>query len=283
VLVHHDLDNFLEPLATHLGPRRIVRASATKRGGGASTLTIGPVVPSGEPEGEWCSATVAAAGLNSDLAKRAVGRDVARQARPLPWGPVELEIAMRVGAERDPVKAWKPIIDSLVAILGRAPGKSEFDIEDGRIVRLAIHRHVDVSLQHAVEARLWWRMSGSRIVEGPSLSYDVLHTRPTGGDPGAASRSAAPARAPASRFETITTIERLQEVQLAREGFVLITDNANPTRLHRAGCTAIREENFLLKVVANGMRNGQYLHTRDLAAARDRWRRRTEHGCVSQL
>ena len=171
-LVHHDLDNFLEPLAPHLGSHRILRASATKNVGGPSTMSIGRVEPADDPQGEWRTATIEAPGL-SPSAQRTLGRQLAEQADPLPWTPVELEIALRMGLARKPVNAWKPLIDSLVAILGRAPGKTEFDIEDGRIVSLVIHQDFDPSLQHAVQARLWWRATEPAQSGGPPLSYRV--------------------------------------------------------------------------------------------------------------
>lgn len=124
LLTHHDLDNFLEPLATHIGPMRIARASATKAIGSRSMLTLGPVEQAPpQPEGKWFSATVESDGL-SNPARRRFGRALAQKADPLPWGPVELEVSVRLGARRNIVSAWKALIDSVVVILGRVPGKS---------------------------------------------------------------------------------------------------------------------------------------------------------------
>src|SRR3954470_21434468 len=64
LLVHHDLDNFLEPLATHLGGHRIARARATKRIAPTTSLTIAPAAPGEEPSGEWHAATIEGPGLS---------------------------------------------------------------------------------------------------------------------------------------------------------------------------------------------------------------------------
>jgi hypothetical protein len=201
----------------------------------------------------------------------------------VPWGPVELEVALRIGAERNAVAAWKPVIDSLVAILGRAPGKTEFDIEDGRIVALAIHQEIDRSLGHAVQAQLWWRAAGPGASAGPALAYEVGSADegpavPASGPRGASARTAPPA----DDFEVIATLARLRELQASAAGYVIITDTASPPRMHRAGCAAIREENFVGKVIERGMRNGRYLHALDSDSARRRWPRLTKHGCVAR-
>jgi hypothetical protein len=102
-------------------------------------------------------------------------------------GPVNLEVAVRFAPDRNLVAAWKALLDSLVAILGRAPGKSEFDIEDGRITSLAIHQELVADIGHRIEVRLWWRTAGPVLDGGPPLSYEVLdgggssglHRRPT--------------------------------------------------------------------------------------------------------
>jgi hypothetical protein len=101
----------------------------------------------------------------------------------MPWGPIEMEVAIRTSSAERWIRAWKQIIDSLVAILARLPGKTEFDIEDGRIVRLALHGETNVSLVDAVELDVWWRAApGARLDTDPPapLSYRV---GPTTADP----------------------------------------------------------------------------------------------------
>lgn len=283
LLTHHDLDNFLEPLATHIGPACIGRASATKAIGFSSMLSLGPVeVAASEPEGKWSTATLDGPGL-SDRARREFGRSLVAHAAPLPWGPVELEIATRLGSHRNLVSAWKRLIDALVPILGRAPGKAEFDIEDGRITTLVINQEIDHSLGDQVQARLWWRLAGPAVGGGPSLSYDPFEApSATARDRPAVAR-ASPDEQSAGRpseIELITTLKQLQDVQNRRAGFVVITDTASPARIHRAGCPGVKESNFIRKVIDNQMRNGKYFHAGTAEAANSRWPRLSAHSCV---
>jgi hypothetical protein len=74
---------------------------------------------------------------------------------------------------RDWIVTWRPLVDSLVAVLGRQrePGRREFDVEDGRVVSLALHHDVDPLLGNAVDVEVRWRLVGS--ADGPPLDYDV--------------------------------------------------------------------------------------------------------------
>ncbi|RKQ90867.1 hypothetical protein C8N24_0682 [Solirubrobacter pauli] len=281
-LVQHDLDNFLEPLATELASPRLCFVRATKTVGGPSRLTIGPVEP-GEPDHIAPHRACGRCERVSAPGRRVLGRTVAAQAAPLPWGPVALDLALRVDTSRNWVGAWKPVIDSLVAILGRRPNASEFDIEDGRIVELTLHRELDGALGHAVEVDARWRLLEPRP-GGPQLTYDVLDAPPAAArTPGS---HAATGPAVASRaiddLEPIVTVDRLHAIQAARDGYVVITDSANSPRLHRAGCPGIQEANFVTKVITNGARNGTYLWTARPETARERWARLREHDCVNQ-
>jgi hypothetical protein len=53
LLIHHDLDNFLEPLAIALASPALCFASATKQHGPVTTLSIGPVAPARAGAGGW--------------------------------------------------------------------------------------------------------------------------------------------------------------------------------------------------------------------------------------
>src|SRR5438067_1243347 len=53
LLVHHDLDNFLEPFATHLGSSRVAYARATKAHRDSSMLTLGPATPTTDALEGW--------------------------------------------------------------------------------------------------------------------------------------------------------------------------------------------------------------------------------------
>jgi hypothetical protein len=274
VLAHHDLDNFLEPLATALASPHLCFAAAKKAIAAESSVRVGRVEASEARREGWSCALIRAGGLSA-AGRRVLGRGLAAQAEPLPWGPVELDIALRVGSERNWVQAWKPLIDSLVAVLGRRPGAKEFDIEDGRIVALALHRSVDPRLGHEVEAHLCWRLLDA-CSGGPALSYEVAGAARTPATP----RQGRTGHKDVPGFEPVLTLERLQEIRRAGAGYVVVTDTANPPRLHRADCEGVKDAHFATKVIQNGGRNGAYLFTASAEAAHGRWPRLREHTCI---
>lgn len=290
-LTHNDLDNYLEPLASHLGRGRLVGAWAKKGRGNHSTLVLGSVGATPAALDGCAHATASSTGLTT-TGKRDIGRQVANQCRPTRWGPISMELAIRVSSADRWVRAWKPIIDSLVAILGRRPGKTEFDIEDGRIVELALHCEVERSLKHRVEVELWWRAAecSESDAEPPApLSYevgtaasDLSRERPRSRVPGG--RRIPRLQAPESSKSGITLIRDLNQftaTQTAGVGFVVITDRANPIRIHRAGCPSVRKANFARKVIQNGMRTGEYFAVADLDAAQKHWPDLRAHACVN--
>jgi hypothetical protein len=64
---------------------------------------------------------------------------------------------------------------------------------------------------------------------------------------------------------------------LAAAALLVVTDAANPTRLHRAParCPSVRREWFETKVIVNGRRNGHYYTVADEPIAWARWPRLT--------
>lgn len=70
--------------------------------------------------------------------------------RPLPDGPVHLEVAFVVGGTRNWLNLWKPTIDALDPILGHDPGGKPWHPLDGRITTLGLHRQVDPDAGHDI-------------------------------------------------------------------------------------------------------------------------------------
>lgn len=290
LLTHNDLDNYLEPLATFIGRGELVGAWASKRHSDNSTLLVGSVVRETRVLTGWEHATASAVGL-SERGRRDIGMQIARQAEPVPWGPVELQLALRVSSRERWVRAWKPAIDSLVGILGRRPGKSEFDIEDGRIVDLALHCDTDASLGHDVELEVWWRavdLSSPDVGTAVVLSYEVgaqasaqprtpQRRQPRGGrrKPHVGDSSL-----DALGVTLISDVAQFRDIRAGSTGFVVITDDANLTRLHRAGCDTVKEANFVRKVIENRMKTGEYYAVSDLESARRLWPAVVAHRCI---
>jgi hypothetical protein len=74
-------------------------------------------------------------------------------------------------------------------------------------------------------------------------------------------------------------VELKTEAELAQavaDGALIVkTDTANPARLHLdpKQCRGINAENFHIKIVVGGGKEGRYYRTTDPAAARQRWSR----------
>lgn len=70
-------------------------------------------------------------------------RDQLGTTRPLPPGPVHLQLHFTVGPGRNWLNLWKPAIDALGKILGHTPAATAWVPLDGRIVDLGLHCRVD--------------------------------------------------------------------------------------------------------------------------------------------
>jgi hypothetical protein len=172
LLIGNPLVALLEPLAIAFQLPQLRYVAGTKVHGHTSTLCIGPVGISNEGPHQWRTAR----GRCSDVsvkAQREFGYQVATQIPPSRWGPGHLDLAIRTGIMRDWIVTWRPLIESLVAVLGRRreSGAREFDVEDGRIVTLALHHDVDPLLGNAIDVDVRWRLLNR--VDGPPLDYDV--------------------------------------------------------------------------------------------------------------
>ena len=56
----------------------------------------------------------------------------------------------------------------------------------------------------------------------------------------------------------IKTLEDFRRIHASGEGFIVITDNANPNKIHLPYCRTLKEENFRKKVIENKGKNGRY-------------------------
>jgi len=172
LLTDHPLYGFLGPLVSALSLPQLKYAAATKAHGKLSTLCIGPVGQDFSSSHEWQNAAGHIEGLSVRM-QRMLGHQIATQVTPTRWGAVELDIAVRTGIMRDWVEAWKPLIESLVAIVGRRrEDVEEFEIETGRIVKLALHHDVNALLGDAIQVDVRARLLERRM-DGPPLDYDV--------------------------------------------------------------------------------------------------------------
>jgi hypothetical protein len=184
LLEGNPLVGLVEPLAIAFGLPHLRYVGATKVHGDTSTLCVGPVGPSRDGLHHWHSARGRCAEV-SVKAQREFGLQVATQIPPSRWGPGHLDLAIRTGVLRDWIVTWRPLVDALVAVLGRRrePGRREFDVEDGRVVSLALHHEVDPVLGNAIDVDVRWRLTGR--ADGPLLDYDLRGAPPRAVDPSA--------------------------------------------------------------------------------------------------
>jgi hypothetical protein len=151
LLLHHDLDNYLLPLVSHLRKetdREFVSVWATKNSSGRSSLRVEPAHPIRGTSPLHVARTTAAG--DSTTYKEQVRDSLGVAPAELPAGPVELELGFTVGPSRNWINLWKPTIDALGPLLGAPAGSKPWHPHDGRIVRLGLHREVDAALGNDV-------------------------------------------------------------------------------------------------------------------------------------
>jgi len=161
LLRHHDLENYLTPVAHRFRDLRIPLACATKQIGGRSRVAVGVAQPLGEPPplGEWEHAAVRCSGSpqtkqwKHDLRAALLRRRVPT-AQP---GPLEMHTAWRCGSIRSWINLWKPTGDAFGPILGEPLASQPFNPSDDRIVALDLHLEQDDSLGYEVHVGVWWR------------------------------------------------------------------------------------------------------------------------------
>jgi hypothetical protein len=160
LLRHHDLENYLTPVAAHLGGSRFVLASAVKRLGGPSQLIVGEAVPSQTvPHASWSSFNWHSENGAGTAAWKIGLRTALLTTQPalLPPGPVDVQIAWRCAPSRAWVNLWKPTGDAMGPVLGEPQPAHPFNPSDDRIVYLQLHRVLDSTMGHAIDIGLWWR------------------------------------------------------------------------------------------------------------------------------
>jgi hypothetical protein len=64
-------------------------------------------------------------------------------------------------------------------------------------------------------------------------------------------------------IQEITDIQQFRTIKYEGRGYIVITDKANPTRVHKPNCSWVNEDNFTTKVLYNGRSQGQYYWVKD--------------------
>jgi hypothetical protein len=76
---------------------------------------------------------------------------------PIAPGPVEVEVLIRCGSNRNWIKLWKPLGDAMGPMLGYSSPGNPFNPRDDRIVDLTFIKEIDDSLGNRVVPTFWWR------------------------------------------------------------------------------------------------------------------------------
>lgn len=142
-----DLDNYAYPLASRMRNERLVSVWCTKRHADTSRVLVAPAEETVAPARTFTVRTTTSAeskAYKEQIRSAVVGRP------EIPPGPVQLHLGFVVGPQRNWTTLWKPTIDSLDPLLGRARADRDWHPKDGRITELALHVHVDGSLKHDV-------------------------------------------------------------------------------------------------------------------------------------
>ena len=77
--------------------------------------------------------------------------DAVRGARPVPSGPVALDIVFGVVPSRSWINLWKPTIDALDALLGTSSPARPWHPQDGRVTRMLLHCLIDPAMGNDVD------------------------------------------------------------------------------------------------------------------------------------
>lgn len=164
LLRHYDLENYLTPIATQLGPNRFSFARAVKRLGGGSSLTIGVAQEDARSlEALWRAiAFDAGNGAGQKAWKEAIRAGLANMdLAPLPAGAAVVDLAWRCDQRRNWVTLWKPTGDAMGPILGEPDARNPFNVADDRIVELRLHRDIDQGVGNKVHVGIAWCASES--------------------------------------------------------------------------------------------------------------------------
>jgi hypothetical protein len=138
-----DLDNYALPLATRLRNEHQVSVWCTKRFADTSRVFVAPAKEMPSPAATFSVRTTAS---SETRAFKVQVRAAVAEAREIPAGGVQLQIAFVVGPLRNWLNLWKPTIDALDPLLGRTRVDRDWHPKDGRITDLGLHVDVDPSL-----------------------------------------------------------------------------------------------------------------------------------------
>ncbi|WP_214406993.1 hypothetical protein [Pseudonocardia lacus] len=151
LLDHHDLDNYLHPLAQRLGGQRLVAVRAAKGHSPRSAARL-DTARSALPPGRFPVhhvRTTASAGTTAYKRQIHGQLSAAGAGAPPPGAALSAVVSFRHGPGRNWLNLWKPTLDALGPLIGE--GSRPWNPRDGAIVELAMHSTTDPLLGWDVE------------------------------------------------------------------------------------------------------------------------------------
>ena len=153
LLDHRDLDNYLFPLAVRLTKhtgRQFVSVWGSKRHAEASSIGVEQANPRSVDTHLDRLVQVRTSASSSTSAYKQQIHDQLEGVDVLPAGPIALELSFVVGPRRSWPNLWKPTIDALGRLVGSPTSGRPWHPQDGRIVELGLHRHMDPDIGNDV-------------------------------------------------------------------------------------------------------------------------------------
>lgn len=153
LLGQRDLDNYLFPLVARLSRtsgRRFASVCASKQHAESSWAHVTQALPAPTPmkAERLCQVRTTASSVSTEYKQQI--QDQLHGTATLPDGPVALQVSFTVGPSRNWTNLWKPTIDALGALLGWSTPRRTWHPQDGRIIELALHGHVEPELRNDI-------------------------------------------------------------------------------------------------------------------------------------
>ena len=168
LLLHHDLENYLTPIAQRLRSPAIVLARGRKRHpehpADRSLITLGHVEPGAKFENWNFQAVRMSGSASSNAWKETLRQELINSGvEQATDGPLAIVIAWHTSHRlKSWWNTWKGTGDALGPILGEPIPDKPFNPADDRIVRLEMHHDTSPNLEAGSDIGIWWQVGSQQ-------------------------------------------------------------------------------------------------------------------------
>ncbi|GAA0343240.1 hypothetical protein GCM10008967_37100 [Bacillus carboniphilus] len=67
----------------------------------------------------------------------------------------------------------------------------------------------------------------------------------------------------------VNSLAKFEQLKTQGQGYFVISDIANPTKVHHVKCSFVTAQNFKTKVIDNSGKNGDYMYYSSIEATND--------------